>query len=457
MPRIPVFSPDDVKSFQQALDKYRAPGAYEPGKWSVSPLNRRADVAGTFPKKVVLRDIAVRTTEQMPGVVLPKEERLRLLTALVEAGVPSVQIGAFGRNRDHAEMRADVKLVKDINPDCEVVYGGVTGTADVETAAKVGIDNVQFWAAPYVEAAAITAAHAIYRAAWNDDDWRTLTLPATIDEQLDKAFNLVRAGHKHGVVVSPGINQISFAPEEYVERYCRAMAAAGAQEIVLYDGSSGMGPEGYAHMVALVKKHAPNARVGVHTHNMFDLAVADALAAARAGAEILEVSINGYCSASGQADLAATAMALEALYGVETGIALPKLTPLSRLAEDVTGYEVAWNNPVTGRHVHNWGGTEFVIQELKIDPLIHWPIEPTLVGNERRWDITFDSGPYTMLDKLNALGLKVEFGLIEPILAAVKGEMRKLRRVLTDDEVRAVVTAVAGEKQAATPAPARVD
>ena len=57
MPRIPVFSPDDVKSFQKALDHYREPGAYEPGKWSVSPLNRRADVAGTFPKKVVLRDM----------------------------------------------------------------------------------------------------------------------------------------------------------------------------------------------------------------------------------------------------------------------------------------------------------------------------------------------------------------------------------------------------------------
>jgi isopropylmalate/homocitrate/citramalate synthase len=270
-----------------------------------------------------------------------------------------------------------------------------------------------------------------------------LTLPATIDEQLEKAVNLVRAGHKHGVVVSPGINQISFAPEAYVERYCRAMEEAGAKEIVLYDGSSGMGPEGYAHMVALVKKHAPGARVGVHTHNMFDLAVADALASARAGAEILEVSINGYCSASGQADLAATALALEALYGVDTGLVLQKLTPLARLAEDVTGYKVAWNNPVTGTDVHNWGGTEFVIQELKIDPLIHWPIEPTLVGNERRWDITFDSGPYTMLDKLTALGIRVEFALVEPILAAVKGEMRRLRRILNDDEVRDIVKRVA--------------
>lgn len=135
------------------------------------------------------------------------------------------------------------------------------------------------------------------------------------------------AGHQYGVTVSVGINQLSFAPETYVIRYCQAMQEAGAAEIVLYDGLSGMSPEGYAHMVALAKHYAPGAAIGVHTNNMFDLAVANALAAARAGATVLEVSVNGYCSASGQADLAATALALEALYGIPTGLDLARLTP----------------------------------------------------------------------------------------------------------------------------------
>ena len=180
----------------------------------------------------------------------------------------------------------------------------------------------------------------------------------------------------------------------------------------------------------------------VHTHNMFDLAVATELAAAKAGATVFEVSVNGYCSASGQADLAATTMAFNALYGVETGIDLSRLTPLARLAEKVVGYELAWNHPVTGRDVFNWGGTEFVIQELKVDPLIHWCIEPELVGNERRWDITFDSGPYTMLDKLEGLGVEVDPSLAEPILGRAKDHMREVRRVLTDDEVRDIAAAV---------------
>jgi isopropylmalate/homocitrate/citramalate synthase len=441
MPQIPVFTPEEVRALQAGLARYREPGAYEPGKWMVSPLNRRPDVLGrAFPASTTLRDITLRTTEQMPGVVLAAEDRQRLLRAIVEAGVPSVQLSAFRRGRSLADMRAEVEAVKRLNPACEVVYGHAKSREDVALAAEAGIDGVQFWAAPYVEAAPLFAG--VYEKAWQDEDWRAGWVARTVEAQIAQARALVVAGKERGVRVSVGINQLPFASEAYVTRYCRAMHECGAPEIVLYDGPSGVGPEAYAYLVGLVKAVAPGAVVGVHTHNMFDLAVANACAAVRAGAEVLEVSVNGYCSASGQADLAATALALTALYGVETGVALPRLTPLARLAEELTGYRVAWNNPVTGPEVFNWGGTEFVIQELKVDPLIHWCIEPTLVGNERRWDITADSGPYTMLDKLEALGVRVDLALVEPILEAVKDETRRRRRVLADDEIRSLARAV---------------
>ena len=438
-PEIPVFKKEEVEHFQSALGKYREPGAYEPGKWMVSHLNRRADVLqGTFPAEVTLRDITVRTTEQMPGVVLPPDHRLRLLRAVVESGVPSIQIGAFGRGRELDQIKSDIKLIKDINPKCEVVYGGLRSKEDIDLANETGIDSVQFWSAPYVEAAAMFSD--VYRKAWNGEDWRSdLNLPKNVDDQIQRVAPLVAHGNASGVRVSVGLNQISFAPEDYVITYSQAMHQIATPEIMLYDGGSGMGPEAYAHMVSLVRQHAPNSIIGVHTHNMFDLAVATAMASAKAGASVLEVSVNGYCSASGQADLAATALTLDALYGVKTGIALETLTPLARLAEEIVGYKVAWNNPVTGREVFNWGGTEFVIQELKVDPLIHWCIEPSLVGNERRWDITFDSGPYTMLDKLIELEINVDLQFVEPILQAVKEEMQKLRRVLDDDEIHDLV------------------
>jgi isopropylmalate/homocitrate/citramalate synthase len=446
MPKLPVFTPTEIATFQHALAQYRTPGAYEPGRWSVSPLARRPDIVGYFPSRVILRDIALRTTDQMPGVVLAPADRLRFLRAIAETGVPSLLIGVCGR-RALDEVRAEVALIKAINPTCEIVYGGLRHRGDLAFAAQAGIDLVQFWAAPYVEAAPMYAGLGVYQQAWQDQDWRALPLPMTQEAQIAAALECIDAGKALGVRISAGINQLAFAPEAYVAAFCTTMQQAGVAEIVLYDGSSGMSPEGYAHMVRIAKQHAPDAVIGVHTHNMFDLAVACAVAAARAGAQVLEVAVNGYCSASGQADLAAVAVTFEVLYGVPTGVTLAHLTPLARLGEELTGYRLAWNTPVTGPDVYNWGGTEFVIQELKIDPLLHWCIEPTLVGNTRRWDITFDSGPYTMLDKLTALGLTVDLALVEPILGQVKDTMRHVQRVLTDDEVRQIATQVAQRGQ----------
>src|SRR5262245_17412154 len=281
MPRFPVFSPAEIQSFRDAIDRHREPGSYEPGKWSVSPLNRRPEIVGAFPAKVVLRDIALRTTDQMPGVVLAPEARLRFMGAIAEAGVPSIQLGAFGRSRTLEQVKSEVDLVKGINPKCEIVYGGVRNRSDMEFAAQAGIDSVQFWAAPYVEAAPMYSGQGVYQKAWRGEDWREVELPRSAEEQLAGALEIVRWGNELGVRASAGINQIAFAPESYVESFCKAMHAAKAPEIVLYDGSSGMGPESYEHMVRLARRHAPAAVIGVHTHNMHGLAVASALASAR--------------------------------------------------------------------------------------------------------------------------------------------------------------------------------
>src|SRR5262249_33876562 len=169
---------------------------------------------------------------------------------------------------------------------------------------------------------------------------------------------------------------------------------------------------------------------------MFGLATASAPSAAHAGADILEVSTNGYCAASGQADLAEVASALTILYGVETGIDLSRMTALRRLGEDITRVCVARNKPITGDEVFNWGGLEVIVHELEVDPLLHWCIEPALVGNEKRWIVDKTSGPWTMQTKLDELGVQLDKQLVYELLKAVKEEMDIHKRALSDDELR---------------------
>ena len=147
----------------------------------------------------------------------------------------------FGREWSLEQARADIAEVRAINPECEIVYGGLRNRGDLEIAAEVGIDSVQIWAAPYIEAAAmfsdVYAAPGAARIALGSQ------LPKSVDDQINRVAPLVAAGHELGIRVSVGLNQISFAPDAYVVTYSRAMQAAGVVELMLYDGGSGMDPK----------------------------------------------------------------------------------------------------------------------------------------------------------------------------------------------------------------------
>ena len=241
--------------------------------------------------------------------------------------------------------------------------------------------------------------------------------------------------------MSAGINMLAYASDEYLKEYIPAVADAGATDIGLYDGSSGMGPEAWRYTVSLAKGLAPNTRIAVHTHNSFGLAVATALACIQGGAGVVEVSVNGMCSASGQADLAEVAAALEVLYGVETGIRLDKLTQLRKLAEDVTGFKVADNKPITGDLV--WFYTEEgIVEENAIEPLLHRCLEPGIFGNDGNYYLGQYSGNSTMMQKLEDLGINASKKQVSLTLDEVKRNMLLRKRALRDDEVRDIAQGI---------------
>ena len=71
--------------------------------------------------------------------------------------------------------------------------------------------------------------------------------------------------------VAGSINLLSYASDSYISSTHREWRSRRVR-IVLADGSSGCGPEAFAHAVSLVLKSAPGTSVAVHTHNLFGLA-----------------------------------------------------------------------------------------------------------------------------------------------------------------------------------------
>lgn len=156
------------------------------------------------------------------------------------------------------------------------------------------------------------------------------------------------------------------------------------------------------------------------------------------GAAAVELSVNGYCGGPGNADLAATALAFEALYGVRTGIRTEHLTELADAGAELTSYHTAWNHPVTGTHAFCWGGMDLVTQETEIDPLLHNCLEPAVVGNAHKVPFTPDSGPSTLADKLAALGINLPHAQVDALLVRARELMASEDRLLTDEDLAAL-------------------
>ncbi|HWC84657.1 MAG TPA: hypothetical protein VG756_32260 [Pseudonocardiaceae bacterium] len=429
----PVFTAEEIDRFRREIAAQRAPGAYEPGRWSVSPLNRRPDVVGAMPESVRLRDATLRSMETLPGVVATDEQKLGYLKALVVAGVGEIVTAGLMRRTDD-QLRQEIAAIKEANAECVAVCPLVGTEAAVDRAAAAGFDSVQVWIQGFGAAAQIYSR--IYDQAWAGEDWRTDTTPRDRAEVVAAAAKLVRAARDRGLTVATPLLMVSYLTEDMLADSVAALVEADVSEITLFDGPGAMSPEGFGYLVEQTRKLAPGVRVGLHPHNTFGMAVGCAVAAARAGAEVIELSVNGYCGGPGNADLAATAMAFEAVYGVSTGIDTGKLTELARVAERLTGYHRAYNHPMTGDKAFAWGGMDIITQESAVDPLLHNCVDPELVGNQRVAPFTPDSGPYTLADKLLALGLTPTHEQVTNILAAARAVMAAESRVLDEQDLR---------------------
>lgn len=432
-----VFTAAERQEFRADINQARRPGAYEPGKWSVSPLNRDPATVGVMPPRIRLRDITLRAIESLPGVVLTPAAKRGYLRQLAEAGVPDIAT-AGARGRGAEELKADVDLIKSVDPDRRVTCPLVLTANDLKAAAGAGCDAVQIWSPPWGVASRMYEA-GVHAAAWSGEDWRhTLGLPADRNGFVARAASLVETARELGLEVTVPLLMVSYLDVPALLDTCRVLEAAGASEIALFDGPGAMAPEALGRLVEETKQNFPHLTVGVHAHNTFGMAVGAAVAAARSGAEVIEVSVNGYCGGPGNPDLASVTAAFEAVYGVSTGIQAGALKALSRAGEELTGYRIAYNHPVTGDRVYNWGGMDFLTQEATVDPLLHNAIAPAWSGAEVTIPVTEASGPFTLWDKLTELGLAPTRGVVDTALPKLKQAMRERQRLLTDAEIAAI-------------------
>lgn len=197
------------------------------------------------------------------------------------------------------------------------------------------------------------------------------------------------------------------ASPEYALAALQAAVRAGVDVLVLCDTNGGCLPWEVEKITATVVKTCPSARVGIHCHNDMELAVANSISAVRAGASLVQGTVNGYGERTGNANLTSIVPSLQLKMGLHcVGDALRELTSLSRFVDEIANQPTVTSRPFSGASAFCHKGGLHVAAVLK-DPDTYQHIDPELVGNEQRILVSELSGRGNILSKAQKLGLDV--------------------------------------------------
>jgi isopropylmalate/homocitrate/citramalate synthase len=428
---------EEFDKIQAGVARSRTPETLIPHKWSVSPLNRDPKAVGELPRFVKLRDISLRTIEQTPGVWLSQSQRRSLTEVLVDAGVRSFQV-AWMVFKDQKNLEEEVSFLKSLGDDIETTVTAATHE-QADMAAQAGVDVYSSYAPSIWEFNMIygTYGRLILRAHSRGEDWRnTVKYPRSEEEQLEMLAGDVTYAKSLGMKGCMASSMLHYATIDYLRKFAQTAKDVGADEIRLNDGASGLAPEAWRYLVGNVHEVAPLIPISTHTHNAYGLAGANALAAVSAGATGVEVAVNHVCGATGQADLAEVAAALEVLYGIDTGIKLENLTHLARYVEDLTGAPLAANHPITGKRAFEYAEEAMAEEELYAP--VHKSVNPELFGNEAYWVLGRYSGidaSYQLDSELRSRGVTLSEEELAEVLARLRADMESRGKAVTPSEL----------------------
>ncbi|HEX2044238.1 MAG TPA: hypothetical protein VHF23_01275, partial [Gaiellaceae bacterium] len=274
-------------------------------------------------------------------------------------------------------------------------------------------------------------------------DLKLDALGVSREAMLERIRAAVSFAAEHDVTVAYfGVDSTRAAPEFYEQAYAAAVEA-GATEVVVVDTLGIAGPEAVADLVGkTVELVGPDVPVHFHGHNDFGLATAAAVAAVKAGARWIQGTINGMGERAGNANLLEVALALDALYGVETGLRLERARDVAARVRELSGYQLEPWKPVVGETLFR-RESGAVASQFHDPPSIE-PYSAEVVAAERAVVLGKKSGVDSIRIKAAELGLELDRDAEQEILAAVKRRGMERRGLVSDEEFRELAEEIGG-------------
>ena len=285
---------------------------------------------------LVIFDTTLRDGEQSPGASMTKDEKVRIAKALEKLGVDVIEAGfAVSSQGDFDAVQAIANTVKEsrVCSLSRAVKGDIEAAAQALKGAEAGRIHTFIATSPI---------HMKYK------------LQMEPDQVMDQAIAAVKLARGFIDDVEFSLEDASRTEFDFMCQITEAVINAGASTINLPDTVGYSDPGEYGAMIERLLNTVPNADkaiFSVHCHNDLGLAVANSLAAIKAGARQVECTINGLGERAGNASLEEIVMAIRTrkdIFPVQTDIDTTQIVPISRLVSSVTGFPVQPNKAIVG-------------------------------------------------------------------------------------------------------------
>ncbi|HEX4405491.1 MAG TPA: citramalate synthase [Polyangia bacterium] len=239
----------------------------------------------------------------------------------------------------------------------------------------------------------------------------TKVLETTLEENLAMIASSVALLKKAG-------REVVYDAEHFFDGYrldpkyalaaIKAAADAGADWITMCDTNGGSLPSFVSEVIGVVRAHVPT-RLGIHSHNDSDLAVANALAAVEAGCTQVQGTMNGWGERCGNANLISIIPALQLKMDRRCvpDENLARLTELSRTVSEIANIRPRAHAPYVGRSAFAHKGGAHVSAVEKVTSTYEH-IAPERVGNQRHIVVSELSGRGNIRMRATELGIDAQ-------------------------------------------------
>ena len=348
--------------------------------------------------RVYLFDTTLRDGQQTRGVDFTVADKVAIARALNDLGVDYVEGGWPGANPTDDRFFSDPPVLD----TATLVAFGMTRRAGRSAENDPGLAGILDARVPAV---------CLVGKTWD--------FHVDVALEIDREENVAMVRDSIARAVAVG-REAMFDCEHFFDGYkanpayamacAEAALEAGARWVVLCDTNGGTLPHEVEAIVTDVARRLPGSRLGIHCHDDTGNAVANSLAAVRAGVRQVQGTINGLGERCGNADLMAIIPNLVLKMGLPSGVdeqRLKTLTSVSRMLDERL-------NRANDPHQAYVGGAAFAhkgglhVSAVQKDPVTYEHVDPGRIGNQRHILVSDQAGRSNILARFAEIGVDID-------------------------------------------------